>query len=101
LNRARFSSRVISYCARGSRWLPPGRQRRSRARSASCFFRQASAAASGESQKRPPSNHFSATFGWVRCSCFSVGSRSSASLARNAVGCAPATITQNIRCFAI
>jgi len=48
--------------------------------------RRASVAASGESHSCPPENHFNTTLGFLRLSWLSVGSKSAASRARNAVG---------------
>jgi hypothetical protein len=91
LKRARFSSRVFSYFARGSLCSPPGRQSRGR-RSRGVL--RSSSAASRDGKILPRSIHTMAASGSFACSCFSVGSRSSLSRPRNAVGCPPAMIVQ-------
>ncbi len=65
LNRRRFSSRGTLNLARGSTWLPPGRQPRPRCVRTRGRRRSASAC-SGDSHNRPRSNHFSTASGWVR-----------------------------------
>jgi hypothetical protein len=94
LNRARLTSRGTLKRARGSLWLPPGRQSRPRDPDVSRRARCAAFASSSDSQKRPKSNHSNRESGCVRCSCTSVGTSASRSRARNDVGCAPETITQ-------
>jgi hypothetical protein len=54
----------------------------------------AARAASGDSHTRPRSNHFIVASGWRRCNWRSVGSSSSGSRARNAVGAFSITIVQ-------
>jgi hypothetical protein len=71
--------------------LPPGRQlavRRSPPRESSA------AASSGEFHTLPRWNHFITASGCWRCNCFSVGTRSAGSFARNDVGSVPIKIVQ-------
>src|SRR5262249_34582131 len=69
--------------ARGSGCVPPGRQSRPRASAAGAGRFRAS---SGESQRRPCANQSMMTFLFVRRSRLKVGSSSSRSRERNAVG---------------
>ena len=84
------------YGCRGSRWVPPGRQLRSRAcRSASaerCL--NAAVASAGEAHSFPRANHRISASGCFWRSRLKVGSISSRSAARNAVGRPPTRIVQ-------
>jgi hypothetical protein len=72
--------------SRGSLCAPPGRQSPPRFSAPTGGRFCASRSASGESHSRPRANHFMTTSEFVRRSCVSVGSSSSCSRARNAVG---------------
>jgi hypothetical protein len=84
------------YGCRGSRWVPPGRQLRSRdCRSASaerCL--NAAVASAGEAHSFPRANHRISASGCFWRSRLNVGSISSRSAARNAVGRPPTRIVQ-------
>jgi len=83
----------MNFC-RGSRCSPPGRQSLDRAgRSVSCG-RPAARAASGESHKAPRENQRITASGCFSRSRLNVGSSSSRSAARNAVGKPPTRMVQ-------